>query len=320
MLDALRFVSGAVSKLDTVPALTHYRVEAGFVMGFNGTVALCSPIDLQLSATPNAEQFFRALKSCDDVVSITQQHNGTIKIKSGAFSTTVDCSPEPYPAVAPDGPAYAVKPGLCALLKKLVPIISNDANRLWMNGALFAQDGTITVTNGVVAAQAWTGDYFHARANVPAAALREVVRTGCDPIAMQWGEKNVTFHFDGGRWLRTSLFNEPWPIAKLDGVLNSACNPRALPEGFFAAVEKLVPFGDDWAKIELHADCVCVVDKGARRVAEMVVHMPMEDKGTYNGKLLLLLKNLATHVDFSLYPQPALWCGDNVRGAIIGMH
>lgn len=317
MLDALRFVSGAVSKLDTVPALTHYRVEAGFVMGFNGTFALCSPIDLQISATPNAEQFYRALKSCDDVIAITQQHNGTIKVRSGAFSTTIDCSPEPYPAVAPDGPAYPVKPGLCALLKKLVPIISNDSTRLWMNGALFAPDGTLTVTNGVVAAQAWTGDYFHTRANVPSAALREVVRTGLDPIAMQWGEHSVTFHFAGGKWLRTSLFNEPWPQAKLDNILAAACELRELPSGFFAAVEKLTPFADDWAKLELAGDKLRAIDVQSRPIAD--VDLPIGAYGAYNGKLFLLLKNLATHIDFSLYPKAALWRGDDVRGAIIGM-
>lgn len=317
MLDALRFVSGAVSKLDTVPALNHYRIEAGFIMGFNGTVAICSPIDLQLTATPNAEQFYRALKSCDDVVTITQTHNGNLRVKSGTFSATVDCLPEPYPAVAPDGPAYAVKPGLCALLKKLVPIISNDPMHLWANGALFSTDGTITVTDGVVMAQAYTGDYVHGVCNVPAVALREIVRTGLDPVALQYGQNALTFHFDRGRWLRTTLFNAAWPLHKLDGILGRQSNAVAVPADFFAGVEKLIPFGDDFAKLTFAGGAMGITD--AANTHRATVETPLSGEGIYNARLLLKIKELAKWIDFSHYPAAALWSGNNVRGAIMPM-
>ena len=318
MLDALKFVSGAVSKLDTVPALTHYRVEAGFVMGFNGTVAICSPIDLQLTATPNAEQFYRALKSCDEVVTITQTHSGSLRVKSGTFSAVVDCLPDAYPAVAPDGPAYTVKPGLGALLKKLVPIISNDPMKLWANGALFSTDGTITVTDGVVMAQAYTGDYCPGVCNVPAAALREVVRTGLDPIALQFGSGSLTFHFDGGKWLRTTLFNAAWPMHKLDGILGRPwIAPDAVGDPFFDAVAKLVPFGDEFAKITFLGNLLTIADANGQHRAS--VETSVTGQGLYNARLLLKVKELATAIDFGQYPAAALWSGDNVRGALMPM-
>lgn len=319
MLDALRFVSGAVSKLDTVPALSHYRVEAGFVMGFNGTVAICSPIDLQLTATPNAEQFYRALKSCDDVVSITQTHNGNLRVKSGTFSALVDCLPDAYPAVAPDGPAFAVKPGMGVLLKKLVPIISNDPMKLWANGALFAPDGTITVTDGVVMAQAYTGDYIKGVCNVPAVALREVVRTGLDPVALQYGDQSLTFHFDGGKWLRTTLFNAAWPMHKLDGILGRAANPVQINPAFFAGVEKLAPFGDDFAKVAFDPIGFHIEDGAGQQRARVDMLVQDGAAGIYNARLLLKIKDLAKWADFSQYPAAALWSGDSVRGAIMSM-
>jgi hypothetical protein len=319
MLNALRFVSGAVSKLDTVPALSHYRVEAGFIMGFNGTVAICSPIDLALTATPNAEQFYRALKSCDEVVTITQTHSGSLRVKSGTFSAVVDCLPDAYPAVAPDGAAYAVKPGMGALLKKLVPIISNDPMKLWANGALFSTDGTITVTDGVVMAQAYTGDYMPGVCNVPAVALREVVRTGLDPVALQFGAQSLTFHFDGGKWLRTTLFNAAWPLHKLDGILGRAAQPVAIPDGYFASVEKLIPFGDDFAKLAFDPAGFHMEDGDKQQRARVDMQVQEGAAGVYNARLLLKIKDLAKWIDFSQYPSAALWSGDNVRGAIMPM-
>lgn len=318
MLDALKFISGAVSKLDTVPALSHYRIEAGFVMGFNGTVAICSPIDLVLTATPNAEQFYRALKSCDDVVTITQAHSGSLLVKSGTFSAVVDCLPDAYPAVAPDGPAYPVKPGLSALLKKLVPIISNDPLKLWANGALFSTDGTITVTDGVVMAQAYTGDYCPGICNVPAVALREVVRTGLDPVALQFGNGSITFHFDGGRWLRTTLFNAAWPLHKLDSILGRPhVSPEPVDAMFYAGIAKLLPFGDDFAKLVLRNGVMTMDDSSMK--ARASVETTVVGQGTFNARLLLKVKDLATTIDFGQHPQAVLWFGDNVRGAIMPM-
>lgn len=330
MLDALRFVSGAVSLLDTVPALSHYRIEAGFIMGFNGTVALCSPINLHIKATPHAEQLYRALKSCDATVAITQTTNGRLLVRAGAFSGRVDCLEDAaYPAVAPDGPAYTVKPGLCALFKKLLPIIGNDPTKLWMNGALLA-NGSITVTNGVVLAQAYTGDYMERACNVPATAIKELVRVGLDPIAIQWGAQSVTFHFENGRWLRTSLFVDPWPLAKIEALLASVGTPDADGAGycvapcFFPALKKLMPFCEnEFARVELVSGLMTVRDSGRVDRAKMDLNTleghAVMCQGDYNARELMKLDGLADIIYWADYPKAVGWSGNGVRGRIQGL-
>ena len=54
MLAALKFVQGAVARRDFVPALTHFYIADGFVKGYNGRIAICAPIDVDLVATPKA--------------------------------------------------------------------------------------------------------------------------------------------------------------------------------------------------------------------------------------------------------------------------
>ncbi len=44
MLSALKFVKGAVSTKDYVPALTHFQIKGGRVTGYNGKLSLSSPI------------------------------------------------------------------------------------------------------------------------------------------------------------------------------------------------------------------------------------------------------------------------------------
>ena len=56
MLKELKFVQGAVSSKDFIPALTHFRIENGTVRSFNGLLALCSPIALDIDCTPKASR------------------------------------------------------------------------------------------------------------------------------------------------------------------------------------------------------------------------------------------------------------------------
>ncbi|QFR59683.1 hypothetical protein P6F33_gp82 [Pseudomonas phage Quinobequin-P09] len=48
-----------------------------------------------------------------------------------------------------------------------------------------------------------------------------------------------------------------------------------------------------------------------------MVGFPFE--GVYQIEMLKLLKDVAQKIDFSAYPNPCLFYGDRLRGAIVGM-
>src|SRR5690606_31461165 len=104
MLDALKFVQGAVARRDFVPALTHFQIRDGYIRGFNGKIALCAPIDLDLDATPKAAPFIKAIEACRDTVELSLTPNGRLAIRSGSFKAYIDClEGEEFPNVEPEG-------------------------------------------------------------------------------------------------------------------------------------------------------------------------------------------------------------------------
>ena len=66
MIDALRFVQGAVARKDFVPEMTHFHIKEGGVMTYNGALTLYSPIELNFDVSPKADQMVKAIAACQD--------------------------------------------------------------------------------------------------------------------------------------------------------------------------------------------------------------------------------------------------------------
>ena len=103
MLPELKFTATAVAKKDYVPELQYFSIAQGRVTGFNGSLCISSPIDLDIDAYPKAGDFIKAIAACtDETTAITKTAAGRLSIKSGPFKTLVNCvdqQPEfPLPA------------------------------------------------------------------------------------------------------------------------------------------------------------------------------------------------------------------------------
>lgn len=70
ILPALKFVQGAVAKKDFAPSLTHFRIKNREVRGFNGTLGISSPINIDLDICPKAAQFIKAIGACQHTISL----------------------------------------------------------------------------------------------------------------------------------------------------------------------------------------------------------------------------------------------------------
>lgn len=314
MLDALKFVQGAVAKKDFVQALTHFHISGGFIKGYNGSLALCSPIDLDLEATPKADPFIKAIATCKDTVQLNMTPAGRLSIKSGSFRAFVDCIDEAYPDIQPEGEVLELDGTLLEALKKLNPFIAEDASRQWARGILF-RGRSAFATNNVTLVEYWLGYNFPVEVNIPKPAVQELIRIGEEPTKVQVCENSVTFHYASGRWLRTQTYSTQWPdVAK---ILDRDSTQQPFPEGFFEALADLLPFADDLERVYFLNTRMATTPVEGLGASVDLVGLP--EQGIYNIRQLQLLEAVAETIDLSQYPAPCLFYGDRVRGAIVGM-
>lgn len=318
MLNDLKFVQGAVAKKDFVPALTHFHIGGGRVYGFNGVLAISTPTDLAVEATPKATSFIKAIERLPEgaevVLNLTE--TGKLGVKAGRFRANVECHPDSsgIVRVEPAGEYIELAPGILPVLRKLAPFIGVDASRPWAMGILLTGQSAFA-TNNVVLVQHWLPMAFPMPMTVPGEAIKEMIRIGIDPTAMQVEERSVTFHYPSGAWLRTALFNSDWP--DLSAVLDRENNAKPFPEGFFDAVSRLDAFVEKTGRLHLRGGIVATsAHDGEGALVEL------DDFGGVGCHFLsqmAKLEKVATSIDFALWPSPCLFFGDMLRGAIVGM-
>lgn len=318
MLKVLKFVQGAVAKKDFVPALTHFAIENGTVRGYNGMVALCSPIPFHIDCKPRADTLVRAIANCSETVQMHMTPSNRLSIKSGKFKAFVECIEGDTPHVEPEGEFHNVDGSvLLDAIKRLLPFVGDDASRPWSNGILF-NGVSAFATNNIVLVEYWIGGSFPHAINIPRAALKEMVRIGEAPLQVQLSDNSVSFHYADGRWLRTQLFSSDWPdLAK---VLNQEHGPTTeIPQVLFDGIRTLKPFTDKLGRVYFSEGVASTVETADAEGAAFESE-DLPGKGIYSVSMLELLEGVAVRADWTGYPGPCIFYGaDRLRGAIIGI-
>lgn len=315
MLDELKFVQGSIAKNDVISSMAHFVISDGSVRGFNGTLALCAPLPIDINCAPLAQPLVKAISNCSETISLTLTPAGKLRIHSGKFKVNIDCAETHPPEILPEGERIEFDGSiLVKALKTLIPFIGNDAARPWSNGVLL-RDGAAFATNNVCLVQYWIGSTFPYLANIPHGAIREMVRIGEAPTHGQMTETSITFHYSDGRWIRSQLLSTQWP--DLSRVLDVQSTPLPIDSEIFSGIEIIKPFRDDLARLYLRPGIIAThadESQGSSYVVSSIDH-----EGVYQMDMFALLKGVAKTIDLSLYPAPAQFFGENVRGAIIGM-
>lgn len=318
MLSALKFCAGSVAKKDFVAALTHFRIENGTVRGFNGTLALCSPLPFDIACKPKADMLIKAIANCEDTVQLSLTKAGRLTVKSGVFKAHIDCVEGNTPHVEPEGEIVNFDGNaLLAGIKIVAPFIGEDASRVWAQGILF-KDKSLFATNNIILVQYYTGVNFPVDVNLPRAAIKEMLRINEAPLFAQVATNSITFHYSGDRWLRTQLYSTEWP--DLSRILDGESVQAPFDTRLFKGLDVIKPFvdklGSVWfdgsGNISTHLD----ESEGAS------YHVPdLQWEGRYNNEMLKLLDGAVETIDWSLYPGACMFRGhkNKLRGAIIGM-
>lgn len=315
MLKELKFVMGAVSKKDFLPALTHFRIEGGTVRSFNGTLALSCPIPLDIDCVPKADPLVKAIQHCDETVTLSLTATGRLSVKSGAFKALIDCVEEETPHVVPEGDRFEIDgEALVKALKTLNPFIGDDASRPWSNGVLLLGHSAYA-TNNITLVEYWVGDAFPICCNVPKAAIKEMLRIGEAPIWAQATDNSITFHYTGDRWIRSQLFETKWP--DINKILSAPSTQTTMDDRLFEALVKLKPFADKLGRVFFKDGVVSTHEQSLEGASFEIPNLLVE--GIYQIEMLARLQGVAHTIDFTTYPKPCMFQGDRLRGAIIGM-
>jgi DNA polymerase III sliding clamp (beta) subunit (PCNA family) len=315
MLSALKFVQGSVAKKDFLPALTHFRIENGKVKGFNGTIGLCSPITCAIDCTPEAIPLIKAIQNCKEAISLYLTDSGRLAVKSGSFKVFINCFPDVTAHPEPEGEMLELDcKALFNAITTLAPLVGNDASRPWSNGILFRGKSAFA-TNNIIVCEYWLGSSFPVEMNIPQEAIEEILRIGIPPSSVQFTETCITLHYPDNSWLRTQLLDNKWP--DIGRILNADSNPVLLNKTIFEGLEIIKPFSQKNNAFHFSLGSISTtseISEGASFEIEGLDHF-----GIYSIPMFQLLKNIVKTIDLSLYPSPALFFGDNLRGAIIGI-
>lgn len=315
MLKELKFVQGAVGKKEFIPAITHFCIEDGTVRAYNGTIALSSPIACNLNCKPKAVPMVQAIAKCNDTISLSMTPSGRLSIKSGSFKAFIDCIEESQVHLKPEGKEIHFDgERLLHGLKTVEDFVGNDASRAWATGVLL-RGQSMFATNNTCLIEYWMGVDFPSVANIPRAAVAEMIRINEPPTYAQMDDHSITFHYESGRWIRTQLFSTEWP--NLAAILDRKCIPGPIPPTLFEGLESLRPFTDKLGRVFLKSGFMHT-HEDINEGASFDIDWPYAD-AIFNLEMLNLIKGVAKTVDFSDSLQPCLFYGDRLRGAIIGM-
>ncbi|WAX22413.1 DNA polymerase III [Pseudomonas phage MiCath] len=320
MLKELRFVQGSVSKKELLPAMTHFAIENGTVRGYNGTLALCSPIPFDIDCKPKAEALVKAIANCTETVTLSMTVGGKLRVQSGKFRVNIECVEGMTPHVVPEGQEVQLDgEALLNALKVALPFVGNDASRPWSNGVLLRGQSAFA-TNNVCLIEYWVGATFPLEANIPRAAVKEMVRINEPPTYAQVTSNSITFHYADGKWIRSQLFELGWP--DLSAVLDRPAELRAVDPKIFEGLDVITPFADKFGRVHFQDGTMMTHPEEDANGEDIGASFEVPDfphYGIYRIEMLKLLRDVAVCADFSTYPQPCIFQGDRLRGAIVGM-
>lgn len=316
MLSALKFCAWAIARKNFVESLTHFRISGGRIQSFNGSISLSSPIALTLECQPLGAQFLKTVASCKESIHMTLTAGGKLSVKSGNIRALIPCTDSLFPEIEPEGREIALEPGLVAALAKLEPMIAEDASRPWARGILL--DGPKAyATNNVVIAETALPQEFPIAVNIPHMAINELMRIKKDPSHMMLAENSVTFFYEDDRWMRTALLSTEWP--DMAPILDRTPGKKSITvvgDDFWEALDSLRIHTDEMRRLFIKPNYLTTsLDKNEASFAKIE---GLPEGGCYDLEMLRMLKGLAFAFDFSPYPAPAMWCGEGIKGAIVG--
>lgn len=207
---SLKFIMPIQKKSGTV--LQQFcNLSYNWACATNEIVTIGTPIEANLTACPHSVSFSKALLKCEGDLSIVQLNEANLSVTSGDFKAMVHCcDPKRVQIPAPD-PCIAqvddrVKAALAACAT--VPLEEHQNPALM---AVLLQAGSAVATNGHMLLEYWHGIDLPPGLLIPKASAAIVGKADKEMTGFGFSQSSVTFWFKDGSFIKTQLFNAPYP-------------------------------------------------------------------------------------------------------------
>jgi len=318
MLDALKFAAAAVGKRAFVPGATHFLIKDGYVRGTNGIISLAAPLPLGLECAPQAIPMVKAIANCEEATQLTLLPSGKLSVRSGGFKANIPCTDEIGAHTEPEGELIPIKgEELLKALRTVSPYMGTDAARRFSMSVLL-KGGCAYATNNVTMVQYWFGTPFPLDAVLSSEAVEALCKIKETPHSIQVVDNSITFHYESGCWLKSTLMENMWP-STIDKILTvEGGNPQTVDPMLFDAMTRLKPFATDNGRIILEDGTMRTHLDESEGASCAIQDVSL--RGCYAIDMLMLLKDNVDKADLTLYPKPCPFYGPNFRGVIVGQH
>lgn len=316
MIDNLSLACEVCERGAALEQFRHIVFDAGTMRAFNGIASFEAPSGLEKteSFAVNEHKLSTAVSACSFAEStkvrvlsdflVLKADKLTIRVRkldaSAVFHARI---------VRPPVEARQAAGSLQTALRAVAPFVSSDASRPWSTSVLL-KDKFAWATNNLSIARSPLDVPF--TATIPAA----VVPLLCMLPKIDWfaeQDKLLMVGCSGQYVLSFPSSQGDWPDVKKF----FAKFPKTLPdldEDLLSAAKTVEKFADRFVTL----NDTGIEGKSATIESEYEIAVK-KGKGTYSARLLSLILTYATKADFSPYPEPIYFTGENIEGVATGV-
>lgn len=311
MLAALEFIAHASNQDDDAGFQQYARFANNYAAASSWGMQAGYPIEEDLMLCPSIKLLKAALSRAGAALAMSALDSGRLSI-SGAngFKAIVPCADGGgLPPVMPDRNIAAIDDRVKEGFKAVLSLAREDAETV-METSLLLRANTVVGCDGNLLLEYWHGNDLPPNLIVPHRFAKAITKMPEKIIGFGWTEgRSITFHFEGGAWLKTQMREGVWP--DVDALLNVQANFQPTPAGLFEGVKAVADFSKD-RTVHFHEDKIKSSYLADGEQGGPVFGASFDVEGlrghhSFTARLLKLIEPAAQQIDYETIPDRILF-------------
>lgn len=317
LLDAITFISVAGTK-DISPFNSHVQFTNGWAIMSDGQISAGYPISIDtLDCCPHYKKLKVALAKVGKSLAMTQNAS-SLSIKGDTIRAVVPCLPKDQMPELEWDDAIANCNDTLKEAFKVCGILTDENATDVIEASICMQAYVCSATDRKAIIQK-QHDNSLPTVILPKIFTNAVGKTKLPIVGFGWTEgRSITLHFEGGAWIKTLVYVDPWPIESLSPILDRQSSATPINPGLLEAIATVATFkkDDDAHNIIVLKDGIIQSNLSAEIGAQVDLQGFEGRDKQVNPEQFKAIGSFITHIDTTSYPDVVFFFGDKMRGVM----